>query len=33
LRVVLFLDSRPYTLSDIELLDWERPSGYYLEQE
>lgn len=28
LRVVLFFDSRPYTLDDIELLEWERPSGY-----
>jgi hypothetical protein len=28
LRVVLFFDSRPYTLDDIEFLKWERPSGY-----
>lgn len=29
LRVVLFFEPRPYTLSDIELLNWERPSGYF----
>jgi len=28
LRVVLFLEPRPYTLADIEILKWERPSGY-----
>jgi hypothetical protein len=28
LRVVLFLEPRPYTLADIEMLKWERPSGY-----
>jgi hypothetical protein len=29
LRVVLFFESRPYTLSDIELIEWESPSEYY----
>ena len=29
LRAVLFFEPRPYTLSDIELLDWETPSGHY----
>jgi hypothetical protein len=29
LRTVLFFEPRPYTLSDIELLDWETPSGHY----
>jgi hypothetical protein len=29
LRAVLFIEPRPYTLSDIELLDWETPSGLY----
>ena len=28
LRAVLFFEPRPYTLSDIELLDWETPSGH-----
>ncbi|MGD8971012.1 MAG: LssY C-terminal domain-containing protein, partial [Desulfobacterales bacterium] len=28
LRVVLFFEPRPYNLSEIELLKWERPSGY-----
>jgi hypothetical protein len=29
LRVVLFFEPRPYTLSEIKLLQWERPSGYF----
>ena len=29
MRVVLFFEPRPYTLADIELLNWERPSGYF----
>jgi hypothetical protein len=33
LRAVLFLEARPYALSDIELLKWERPSGYFREQQ
>jgi hypothetical protein len=28
LRVVLFFEPRPYSLAEIELLKWERPSGY-----
>jgi hypothetical protein len=29
LRAVLFFEARPYTLSDIEILEWEiPPSGY-----
>ena len=28
-RAVLFLEPRPYTLSDIEMLEWEIPSGHY----
>jgi hypothetical protein len=28
LRAVLFFESRPYTLSDIEMLEWETPSRY-----
>jgi hypothetical protein len=32
LRAVMFLEPRPFTLGDIDLLDWERPasarSGY-----
>ena len=28
-RAVLFFESRPYTLSDIEHLKWETPSGYF----
>ncbi len=27
LRAVLFFESRPYTLSDIDILDWEVPSA------
>ena len=27
-RAVLFLAPRPYNLSDIEMLDWENPSGH-----
>ena len=26
LRAVLFFEPRPYTLSDIQLLDWETPT-------
>jgi hypothetical protein len=29
LRAVLFFEPRPYTLSDIEILEWETPSGLY----
>ena len=29
LRAVLFFEQRPYTLSDIEQLHWETPSGYF----
>ena len=29
LRAVLFFEPRPYTLSDIEQLHWETPSGYF----
>jgi hypothetical protein len=29
LRAVLFFEARPYTLSDIELLEWEFPSGHF----
>jgi hypothetical protein len=29
LRVVLFFESRPHALSDIELIEWESPSEYY----
>jgi hypothetical protein len=29
LRAVLFFESRPYTLSDIEHIHWETPSGYF----
>ena len=29
LRAVLFLEPRPYTLSDIEMPEWEIPSGHY----
>ena len=28
-RAVLFFEPRPYTLSDIEHLKWETPSGYF----
>ena len=28
-RAVLFFEPRPYTLSDIEMLEWEIPSGHY----
>ena len=28
-RAVLFFGARPYTLSDIEQLEWEVPSGYF----
>ncbi len=28
-RAVLFFEQRPYTLSDIEHLEWETPSGYF----
>jgi hypothetical protein len=27
-RAVLFFEPRPYTLSDIDMLEWETPSGY-----
>ena len=33
LRVVLFFEPRPYSLSEIELLEWEMPSGYFTKQE
>ena len=29
LRAVLFFEQRPYTLSDIEMPEWEIPSGHY----
>jgi hypothetical protein len=29
LRVVLFFEARPYTLSEIEFLKWETPPGYF----
>lgn len=29
LRVVLFLEPRPYTLSEIKMLEWEIPSKFY----
>ena len=29
LRAVLFFEPRPYTLSDIEQVGWENPSGYF----
>jgi len=29
LRAVLFFEPRPYSLSDIQILDWETPSGFY----
>ena len=29
LRAVLFFDSRPYSISDIDILEWETPSGYF----
>ncbi len=29
LRAVLFFEARPYTLSDIEMLEWEFPSGHF----
>ncbi|KPJ91394.1 MAG: hypothetical protein AMJ53_11790 [Gammaproteobacteria bacterium SG8_11] len=29
LRVVLFFESRPYTISEIDYLPWETPSGFY----
>ncbi|MGW8186907.1 MAG: LssY C-terminal domain-containing protein [Desulfobacterales bacterium] len=29
LRVVMFFEPRPNTLADIELLNWERPTGYF----
>jgi hypothetical protein len=32
LRVVLFFEPRPHTLADIELFDWEKPSGYYMQK-
>jgi hypothetical protein len=28
-RAVLFFEPRPYTLSDIEMFEWEIPSGHY----
>ena len=28
-RAVLFFDSRPYSISDIDILEWETPSGYF----
>ena len=28
-RAVLFFEPRPYSLSDIEMLEWEIPSGHY----
>jgi len=31
-RAVLFFEPRPYTLSNIEQLDWETPSGYLEKQ-
>ena len=33
LRVVLFFEPRPYSLSEIELLEWEMPPGYFTKQE
>ncbi len=33
LRVVLFFEPRPYSLSEIELLKWEMPPGYFTKQE
>ena len=33
LRVVLFFEPRPYSLSEIELLEWEMPSGYFTKHE
>jgi hypothetical protein len=33
LRAVLFFEPRPYTLSDIEILDWEIPPITYSVQE
>jgi len=29
LRAVLFFEPRPYTISDINFLNWEAPSGFY----
>jgi hypothetical protein len=29
LRAVLFFESRPYTLSEIELIEWESPTTHY----
>lgn len=33
LRAVLFFEPRPYTLSDIEMLEWETPSVSYTKNE
>lgn len=33
LRIVLFFEPRPYSLSEIELLEWEMPSGYFTKHE
>jgi len=33
LRVVLFFEPRPYSLSEIELFEWEMPPGYFTKQE
>jgi hypothetical protein len=33
LRVVLFFETRPYSLSEIELLEWEMPPGYFTKRE
>jgi hypothetical protein len=33
LRVVLFFEPRPYSLSEIELLEWEMPPGYFTKRE
>jgi hypothetical protein len=33
LRVVLFFEPRPYSLSEIEFLEWEIPPGYFTKHE
>jgi hypothetical protein len=33
LRVVLFFEPRPYSLSEIEFLEWEMPTGYFTKHE
>ena len=33
LRVVLFFEPRPYSLSEIEFLEWEMPPGYFTKHE